>query len=108
MRVRFEGHGPAGPSRFESPNCRAQRARRRAPWARGLRLITIQWRSVSFTVELVSKCRIWPSACLISVLLAKYMRRGVELDTYFFVNAYQTVHQFDKGRVVHLMEPDVN
>ena len=40
--------------------------------------------------------------------LAKYMRRGVELDTYFFVNAYQTVHQFDKGRVFHLMEPDVN
>ena len=40
--------------------------------------------------------------------LAKYMRRGVDLDTYFFVNAYQAVHQFDKGRVFHLMEPDVN
>ena len=40
--------------------------------------------------------------------LAKYMRRGVDLDTYFFVNGYQAVHQFDKGRVFHLMEPDVN
>ena len=40
--------------------------------------------------------------------LAKYMLRGVELDTYFFVNAYQTVHHFDKGRMFHLMEPDVN
>lgn len=36
------------------------------------------------------------------------MRNGIELDTYFYVNAYQTVHQFDKGRVFHLMEPDVN
>ena len=40
--------------------------------------------------------------------LAKYMRRGVDLDTYYFVNGYQAVHQFDKGRVFHLMEPDVN
>ena len=38
-----------------------------------------------------------PSACLIPVLLAKYMRRSVDMDTYFFfVNAYQTVQQFDK------------
>ena len=34
-RVRFEGHGPAGPSRPESPDCCPLRGQLRAPWARG-------------------------------------------------------------------------
>jgi hypothetical protein len=34
LRVRFEGHGPAGPSRSESPNCCARSAQPRAPKAR--------------------------------------------------------------------------
>lgn len=40
--------------------------------------------------------------------LAKYMRRGIDWDTYFFVTNHGTAHQFEKGRVFHLMEPDVN
>ncbi|KRD25557.1 capsid portal protein [Acidovorax sp. Root267] len=40
--------------------------------------------------------------------LAKYMRRGGELDRYFFVQGYKDEHEFKRGAVFHLMEPDVN
>ena len=40
--------------------------------------------------------------------LAKYMRRGAELDNYFFVQGYRTEHEFKRGAVFHLIEPDVN
>jgi PBSX family phage portal protein len=40
--------------------------------------------------------------------LAKYVRRGRELDTYFFINGWQQEHEFPKGAVFHLMDPDVN
>lgn len=40
--------------------------------------------------------------------LAKYMRRGVDLDTYFYVTGWKQEFQFDKGAVFHLMEPDIN
>ena len=40
--------------------------------------------------------------------LAKYMRRGVELDTYFFVRGWKDEHEFAPGTVHHMIEPDVN
>lgn len=40
--------------------------------------------------------------------LAKYMRRGRDLDCYFFVNGWQQEHAFDKGVIFHLMDPDLN
>lgn len=40
--------------------------------------------------------------------LAKYMRRGIDLDRYFFVQNMQDVHRFKQGSVFHLMEPDIN
>ncbi|RZI79815.1 MAG: phage portal protein [Rubrivivax sp.] len=40
--------------------------------------------------------------------LAKYCRRGAELDTYFFVRGWKNEHEFDKGSVFHLREADVN
>jgi len=40
--------------------------------------------------------------------LAKYTRRGRDLDTYFFVPGWQQEHVFAKGAVFHLMDPDVN
>ncbi|MDA1379963.1 phage portal protein [Plesiomonas shigelloides] len=42
--------------------------------------------------------------------LAKYMRRGVELDTYWFAQyGYNTEpYQFEAGSVFHLFEPDLN
>lgn len=40
--------------------------------------------------------------------LAKFVRRGVELDTYWFVPGYGLEHQFEKGSVFHLIEPDIN
>ena len=40
--------------------------------------------------------------------LSKYTRRGVEMDTYFFVNDFQPQHKFAAGSVLHLMEPDMN
>lgn len=40
--------------------------------------------------------------------LAKYMRRGLDLDSYFFVQNMQDVHRFKPGSVFHLMEPDIN
>ncbi|EMW1141102.1 phage portal protein [Serratia marcescens] len=42
--------------------------------------------------------------------LAKYTRRGVDLDTYWFVQYGQGVdpYQFDADSVFHLLEPDIN
>ena len=42
--------------------------------------------------------------------LAKFTRRGTNLDTYWFVQyGYdKEPYQFDAGRVFHLMEPDLN
>ena len=40
--------------------------------------------------------------------LAKYMRRGVELDRYWFVYGWKQEHEFPRGKVFHLMEPDIN
>lgn len=41
--------------------------------------------------------------------LAKYVRRGVEhLDQYFFVQGYGEEHPFKRGKIFHLMEPDIH
>ena len=40
--------------------------------------------------------------------LAKYVRRGRDLDTYYFVRGWQNEYEFAKGSVFHLMDPDVN
>lgn len=42
--------------------------------------------------------------------LAKYTRRGIDLDTYWFVQYGLTTqpYQFTPGSVFHLMEPDLN
>ncbi|HAT3796144.1 TPA: phage portal protein [Serratia marcescens] len=39
---------------------------------------------------------------------AKYTRRGVEPDTYWFVQDWKAPHQFAPGSVFHLVEPDIN
>lgn len=40
--------------------------------------------------------------------LAKYTRRGVDLDSYWFVRGWKDEHEFKAGSVFHLMEPDIN
>jgi PBSX family phage portal protein len=41
--------------------------------------------------------------------LAKYMRRGVDdMDVYFFLPTWRVEHEFDRGAVIHLAEPDIN
>ena len=42
--------------------------------------------------------------------LAKYTRRGIDLDTYWFVQYSMTTqpYEFTKGSIFHLMEPDIN
>jgi len=40
--------------------------------------------------------------------LAKYTRRGTDLDQYFFVRGWQQEHEFRAGTVFHLREPDIN
>ncbi|MCP8687769.1 phage portal protein [Marinobacterium sedimentorum] len=40
--------------------------------------------------------------------LAKYTRRGIDLDTYWFVRGWGEEHEFKAGSVFHLMEPDIN
>ncbi|MCL9854310.1 phage portal protein [Ralstonia solanacearum] len=40
--------------------------------------------------------------------LAKYMRRGLDLSTYFFVQNWQQPYTFATGSVFHLQEPDIN
>jgi len=39
---------------------------------------------------------------------AKYTRRGVEQDTYWYIQNYTKPHQFAPGSVFHLLEPDIN
>ncbi|EMF8146865.1 phage portal protein [Serratia marcescens] len=39
---------------------------------------------------------------------AKYTRRGVDPDTYWFVQDWKEPHQFAPGSVFHLIEPDIN
>ncbi len=39
---------------------------------------------------------------------AKYTRRGVEDDVYWFVQSFKEPHRFDAGSVFHLIEPDIN
>lgn len=41
-------------------------------------------------------------------VLAKYTRRGLDLNQYIFVNGWQQKHEFNPGSVFHLMEPDIN
>lgn len=40
--------------------------------------------------------------------LAKYMRRGVDLNAYYFVRGWQQEHRFKQDSILHLMEPDIN
>ncbi len=42
--------------------------------------------------------------------LAKYTRRGVDLDTYWFVQYGLTTqpYEFTQGNIFHLLEPDIN
>lgn len=40
--------------------------------------------------------------------LAKYTRRGADLDSYFFVRGWRDEHEFRPGSVYHMREPDVN
>lgn len=39
---------------------------------------------------------------------AKYVRRGVELDRYFWVPNWLERQEFKRGRIIHLMEPDID
>ncbi|TBL82188.1 phage portal protein [Hafnia alvei] len=39
---------------------------------------------------------------------AKYTRRGIEDDVYWFVQSFKEPHRFDVGSVFHLIEPDIN
>lgn len=41
-------------------------------------------------------------------VLAKYMRRGVDLDSYFMVRGWRDEHEFEKGTICHLREADIN
>ncbi|MBB7315022.1 phage portal protein, partial [Escherichia coli] len=40
--------------------------------------------------------------------LAKYVRRGVESDVYWFVQTGEQDHEFRQGRVCHVLNPDIN
>ena len=39
--------------------------------------------------------------------LAKYTRRGSDLDTYWFIQSGLTDHQFETGSVCHVLNPDI-
>lgn len=40
--------------------------------------------------------------------LAKYTRRGADLDTYYFVTGWKQEHEFKKGSVLHLMQASID
>ncbi|MGO3413234.1 MAG: phage portal protein [Kluyvera intermedia] len=39
---------------------------------------------------------------------AKYTRRGIEDDVYWYIQSYTQPHEFAAGSVFHLLEPDIN
>ncbi|MEC5345070.1 phage portal protein [Brenneria populi] len=39
---------------------------------------------------------------------AKYTRRGVEDDVYWFISSFKLPYRFEPGSVFHLLEPDIN
>lgn len=40
--------------------------------------------------------------------LSKYMRRGVEDGMFYQVRAWQQEHEFKKGSIIHIREPDIS
>ena len=44
----------------------------------------------------------------LKALPARYVRRGSDLDTYWYVRGWKDEQAFAKGAVFHLMEPDIN
>lgn len=40
--------------------------------------------------------------------LGKYMRRGIDPQRNFFVNDFQNPHEFPRGSIIHLREPDLH
>ncbi|ABM38586.1 phage portal protein [Polaromonas naphthalenivorans] len=40
--------------------------------------------------------------------LAKYVRRGADLEQYFFVRGWRDEHEFPAGSIYHMREPDIN
>ncbi len=40
--------------------------------------------------------------------LAKYMRRGSDLETYYQVRGWKDEHEFERGSICHLREADIN
>ena len=40
--------------------------------------------------------------------LAKYMRRGADLETYYQVRGWKDEHEFERGSICHLREADIN
>lgn len=40
--------------------------------------------------------------------VARYMRRGKDLDRYYFVTGWKESHEFAKGSIFHLMQHDLN
>lgn len=39
---------------------------------------------------------------------AKYTRRGIDDDVYWYIQSYTQPHEFAAGSVFHLLEPDIN
>lgn len=48
------------------------------------------------------------SALVLKPCLAKYMRRGVDLETFFMVRGWKDEHEFQRGTVYQLREADVD
>ncbi|MDO9177420.1 MAG: phage portal protein [Agitococcus sp.] len=48
------------------------------------------------------------SVLTLKAALAKYVRRGTNLDIYYYVPTFKDEHEFEKGSIYHLISPDVN
>lgn len=40
--------------------------------------------------------------------MAKYMRRGIEPGLYYQVHHWQEEHEFKRGSIIHMLEPDIH
>lgn len=48
------------------------------------------------------------SAISLQPALAKFMRRGLDLETYYQVSGWKDEHEFKRGSICHLREADIN
>lgn len=54
------------------------------------------------------RCNVLGKTLKLEPVLAKYVRRDLDMQRYWFVQGWQPEHMFAAGSIFHIMEPDIN